>query len=218
MTAMTDLGKLRLPFLEQRPAWWRLVDVDRRWLQASAATIATMLALGALAHHWQSTQTADAAAQLAAAQHDQTEAAQRESQQAAARAGQPQPWWTKLSSSAATAEPTTPRSAPEQLSADTLALALKLNVQVLRLQFTPPAQVTGAPYRSTTVQAEVKGPYGDIKRWLSELLARRPHTLAVKSTDLRRGTGTDAATAAATGTDPIEATIELRLFEQASAR
>ena len=217
MTALTDLGKLRLPFLEQRPTWWRLVDVDRRWLLASAGVIATMLALGGFAHHWQSTQTTDTAAQLAAAQRNQTEATQRAAQQAAARAGQPQPWWTKLSSSAATAEPT-PRTAPEQLSADALALAPKLNVQVLRLTFTPPAQVTGAPYRSTTVQAEVKGPYADIKRWLSELLARRPHTLAVKSTDLRRGTGPDAAAAAGAATDPIEATIELRLFEPASAR
>jgi len=216
MSALANLALPRLAFLGRHATWWRFVDADRKWFVATAAVVAATLALGGFAHRWQSATTTDTARLLATTEQDQAEAARRETQQAAARAATPQPWWTKLSSPAATAEHATDRTAAEQLSADALALAPKLNVQVLRLTFAPSAQVTGAPYRSTTVQVEVKGPYADIKRWLGELLARRPHTLAVKSTDLRRGT--DAAAAGGTAVDPIEATIELRLFEQAAAR
>lgn len=217
MTAFARAGKPRLPFLAQWPTWWRLTFSDRQWLLAVAAIIIATLGLGANTHHWQSTKTIDTARLLAAAQRDQAEAARRESQRAHARAVASQPWWTQLSSAADLGEISTARTAPEQLSADALALAPKLNVQVLRLTFAPPAQVSGAPYRSTAVQVEVKGPYADIKRWLSELLARRPHTLAVKSTDWRRSGGVDAGTAAS-NTNTIEATIELRLFEQSVMR
>jgi hypothetical protein len=217
MIAYVRAGKLRLPFtaayLMRRPTWWRMTVADRHWLLAAAATISATLGLGAYAHYWQSTATSDIAHLLAAAR-DRSDAARRESQQAHARAAASQPWWAQLSSTAADAgNRPTARTDPEQLSADALALAPKLNVQVQRLTFAPPLQVSGAPYRSTAVQVEVQGPYADIKRWLSELVARRPHTLAVKSTDWRRGGGANAG-AVATDTNFVDATIELRLFEQ----
>lgn len=217
MTAFAHVGKPRLPFLARWPAWWRLSMSDRQWLLAAVAIIVAMLGFGTWVHHWQSATTTDTAHLLSAAQRDQTEGARRESQEARERATAPRPWWAELSSSADRGEVSSARSAPEQLSADALALAPRLNVQVQRLTFAPPAQLSGAPYRSTVVQAEVKGPYADIKRWLSELLARRPHTLAVKSTDWRRTGGAEAGAATADA-NMIEATVELRLFEQSPAR
>jgi hypothetical protein len=110
------------------------------------------------------------------------------------------------------------RSPAEQLSADALAFGPQLGVQVQRLTFGSPTHAEGAPYRSTAVQAEVRGSYADIKRWIAELLARRPHSLALKTLDLRRGADANAAPAAGTQPGSIEASIEWRLFERETAR
>jgi hypothetical protein len=92
------------------------------------------------------------------------------------------------------------------LTADALESAPKVGVQVLRLNLAPLPTVAGAAYRGTSVQAELRGAYPDVKRWLADVLARRPDALALKSVDLRR---------ASTGTAPgVEASVELRLFER----
>lgn len=79
-------------------------------------------------------------------------------------------------------------------------------MQVLRLNLAPLPTVTGAAYRGTSVQAELRGAYPDVKRWLAKLLARRPDALALKSIDIRRAANSTAA--------GVEASIELRLFER----
>jgi hypothetical protein len=198
------------PFFTTRPVWWWLARLDRHWVLGSGVAAAALLSMGAALGYWQSTETVGVTGALAGIQNDQAEQARHAAQRAHARSAEPQPWWSKLPSTAPT-----PRSAAEQLSADALALAPKVNVQVQRLTFASPSQVTGAPYRSTAVQIEVRGAYADIKRWTGELLARRPHALAVKSIDWRRS-GVDAATG--TASNATDASIELRLFERAAAR
>lgn len=189
--------------------WWRLVRSDRQWALGSIVAAIVMLLAGGLAGYGQSKVGADMTSALAGTQRDQADARQRAARQTSDRAMQPRPWWSQLPEAVAGE-----RSAAEQLSADALAMAPKLGVQVQRLTFAPPSQVAGSPYRGTAVQIEVRGRYADIKRWIGELLARRANTLAVKSIDWRRG-GVDAATGAAPSA--TEVSIDLRLFERAVA-
>jgi hypothetical protein len=198
--------------LSNSPWWWRLSATDRRWVAGAAACLALLCSAAAACAWWQSRATAEAQLQLTQAQHEQALAAQRAAQDERARAEAKAPWWTRVPS-AATAQ----RSAAEQLSADALALAPKLGVQVQRLTFGAPSHTEGAPYRSTSVQAEVRGSYADIKRWIAELLARRPNALALKSVDLRRGPG-DATELTVAQAGSIEASIEWRLFERLPQR
>jgi len=198
----TRLGAVPHP-LARWPAWWRLPVEDRRWIAGAALASGLILLAGGAAWWWQSTARVAARQSLAEAQREQAAAQQRIADAARAAAAASAPWWTLLPTS-----PAGERSPVEQLSADALMLAPKLGVQLQRLSFSPLPATDGAPYRSTTVQAELRGPYPDVKRWLGELLARRPHSVAVKSVDLRRA----AEDAGPTGA--VEASIELRLFER----
>jgi len=189
--------------LARWPPWWRLLAEDRRWIAGAALACGSILLAAGAAWWWQSTALAAARQSLAEAQREQAAAQQRIADAARAAASAPAPWWTLLPAS-----PGSERSPADQLSADALMLAPKLGVQLQRMSFSPLPTTDGAPYRSTTVQAELRGPYPDVKRWLGELLARRPHSLAVKSVDLRRG----AEGAVPSGT--VEASVGLRLFEQ----
>jgi len=188
------------------PAWWCLPAEDRRWIAGAALASGLILLAAGAAWWWQSTALAAARQSLAEAQREQAAAQQRVAHAARSAASAPVPWWTLLPSPLGGE-----RSPAEQLSADALMLAPKLGLQLQRLSFSPLPATDGAPYRSTSVQAELRGPYPDVKRWLGELLARRPHSLAVKSVDLRRG----AEGAAQSGSGAVEASIELRLFEPA---
>lgn len=189
------------------PAWWRLEARDRRWALGAAGIVVALLLAGSLAWWWQSAALRDAQTALTDAQREQAAAQQRAANVARAAASAPAPWWTLLP-----AAPVGERSPAERLSADALMLAPKLGVQLQRMSFSPLPAVDGAPYRGTAVQAELRGSYADVKRWLGELLARRPHSLAVKSADLRR------AAEGATSVGAVEASIDLRLFEPVPAK
>lgn len=183
------------------PAWWRRTAADRQWAWAFAMAAGLMALAGVAAWQWQALQL-HAARQ--AYETTRAEAAQAERMAAeAARAALlvPGPWWMRLPSA-----DLHQRNAAEQLTADALESAPKIGVQLLRLNLAPLPPVVGTPYRGTSVQAELRGAYPDVKRWLGELLARRPDALALKSIDVRRASG---------GASPgAEASIELRLFER----
>jgi type II secretory pathway pseudopilin PulG len=159
------------------------------------------LAAAALLPSWQSARLRAAQQRLEAA-NAQSLALQRE---AAASAPAPSPWWSRLPIQGARRDG---RSTAEQLQADVMASATALSVQVLRVGLQPPspARPDGPPFVATSVQVELRGSYADIKRWLAELLARRPGALAVKSIDMRRGADVAASS--------LEASVELRLFER----
>jgi hypothetical protein len=208
----TLLDKLPNP-LAGSPLWWRLAAADRRWIAGAAVSTVLVLASAGMLAWWQDRAIVQARLELSAAEHEQALAAQQAEASAKARSEAKAPWWTLLP-----AAPAGERSAAEQLSADVLALGPQLGVQVQRLTFGAPTHAEGAPYRSTAVQAEVRGSYADIKRWIAELLARRPHSLALKTLDLRRGSDANAAVAANAQPGSIEASIEWRLFERETAR
>uniref|UniRef100_UPI001B87B62A hypothetical protein n=1 Tax=Ideonella azotifigens TaxID=513160 RepID=UPI001B87B62A len=65
----------------------------------------------------------------------------------------------------------------------------------------------GSPYRSSLMQAEVRGRYPQLKGWLRDMLARHPYMLALGSLDIRRGAATESGV--------VEATLEFRVFERA---
>lgn len=188
------------------PAWWRLAESDRRWVLGAAALGAAILLSAAAFLLWQGAAGAELRQEQDAYRSKQDRMQQRAAAEARAAASAAAPWWSQIP-----ADKVDQRSAAEQLSADALAIAPPLNVQVLRMSMAPMAMAEAAPYRGITVRVELRGTYPDVKRWLSELLARRPHSLGLRSLDLRRG----AEGAAAQG---IEASVELRLFEQASDR
>ena len=213
MSAMSRLiDKLPNP-LARSTLWWLLTAADRRWIAGAAIGIALLGASVGLLAWWQERAIGQARRELVEAQREQALAAQQAADSAKARAEVRAPWWTLLPAAAAGE-----RSAAEQLSADALALGPELGVQVQRLTFGSPAHAEGAPYRSTAVQAEVRGSYADIKRWIAELLARRPHSLALKTLDLRRGADANVAPVAGAQPGSIEASIEWRLFERETAR
>lgn len=193
-----------------RPVWWRLQAGDRRWLAGTAGAVALLGVVAGLAWHRQSSELASAAQALAAAEREQAMAQDRSAQSALARAAQPLPWWAQLPAAAVRRGGAT---AAQQLSADALALAPQLGVRVLRLTMAPVPSEAGAPYRSSAVQVELTGPYAEVKRWLAELLARRPHALVLRSLDMRKAAAAEGGVG-----QGIEATIELRLFERVSAQ
>jgi hypothetical protein len=200
-------GVLALPRFHW-PAWWWQVELrDRRWVMVAAALLGLMVLVGAFAWQWQAAAVAAATEAIAAAEQAQVQ--ERAAQAAMVRGAEPLPWWAKLPAAAGWQE----RGAAEHLSAEALASAARLGVQVLRLSTSPQPPEGAAPYRRSVVQVEVKGGYADVKRWLSELLARRPHALALRSLDVRRGAVVDGGGAPS----GIEATVELRLFERVSA-
>jgi hypothetical protein len=210
MSMMAKPFKLSTILIPSSPWWWRLTAADRRWVTVAAASLGFLLALTAMATWWQLHAYRHVTQQLADARRAQALMAQEADANAKARAQIKPPWWTLVPAS-----PTGERSAAEQLSADALALGPKLGVQVQRLTFGSPAHAEGARYRSTAVQAEVRGSYADIKRWIAELLARRPRSLALKTLDLRRALDAGAVSAS-TQSGSIDASIEWRLFERAS--
>jgi hypothetical protein len=200
-----------LGFGSQPPAWWRLNAGDRRWALVAGAVTSLFVLAGGFACQRQTVSMVLATQALAEAQQGQAQAQQRLAQAAAIRRAEPLAWWAQLPS----ATPGLPeRSSADQFSADALALAPKLGVQVLRLSISQQPAEDAALYRRTAVQVELKGAYGGVKRWLSELLARRPHALALRSLDVRRGSVVDGGGVPA----GIEATVELRLFERVAAR
>lgn len=200
-------GALALLQLRWPAWWWQLETRERRWMMVAAALLGLMVLVGAFA--WQRQAAAMVAATEAIAAAGQAQAQERTAPAALIRGAEPLPWWSKLSAAAGWQE----RGAAERLSAEALASAARLGVQVLRLSTSPQPSEGAAPYRRYVVQVEVKGGYADVKRWLSELLARRPHALALRSLDVRRGTAVDGGGASS----GIEATVELRLFERVLA-
>lgn len=182
-----------------------LTSSARRFVLASAVVAAALAAVTVCAWRWQLVATAEVRQSLTAVQETQALAQQRARAAASAAAMSPVPWWEQLPS-AIDAD----RNPIEQLSADALGVATKLGVEVGRLTFAPQPRANGAPYRSTAMQVELRGPYADVKRWLGELLARRPHSLALKSLDVRRA-GEGAAQSGVT------ASVELRLYERAAS-
>jgi hypothetical protein len=187
--------------LASYPAWWRLTASDRQWLTAWVMVAGLVASIGILAWRWQVLPLSEARL----ARDSVQEEAARAEQGGAEATRMPQPakgsWWTRLPLA-----DHQQRHAAEQLTADALESAPKVGVQVLRLDLTPLPSVTGTPYRGTSVHAELRGAYPDVKRWLAELLARRPDALALKSIDIRRAANNTAA--------GVEASIELRLFER----
>jgi hypothetical protein len=183
-------------------SWWRLAPGARRATLFGLLAAAALTTAAALAWHWQSSALAAAEGAAVAAQDDQRASQQRAAADAASALLVLPPWWSRLP-----AVPSSDRTPVEQLSADALALAPKLGVEVLRVTFAPLPQASGAPYRSTAMQVELRGPYADVKRWLGELLARRPHSLALKSLDVHR-------TAEGAAQPGVEASAELRLYER----
>lgn len=192
--------------LARWPSWWRLAADDRWWIGGAAFALGSIALASAAAWLWQTGALTETQQALIDARREQAAVQEHATATARAAAPVPPPWWTLLPPS-----PANERAPAEQLSADALALAPKLGVQVLRLSMSPLPPADGAPYRATAVQVELRGPYAEVKRWLAELLARRPRTLALRSIDLRRG-------AEGVGTPGIEASVELRLFEPVQAR
>jgi hypothetical protein len=156
---------------------------------------------GVAAWQWQALQLRAARQAYESTRADAAQAERKAAEAARAASLVPGPWWMRLPSA-----DLHQRNAAEQLTADALESAPKVGVQVLRLNLAPLPPVVGTPYRSTSVQAELRGHYPDVKRWMADLLARRPDALALKSIDIRRSAG---------GASPaVEASIELRLFER----
>jgi hypothetical protein len=187
------------------PAWWRLTFSARRFVYASVTLGVAILFAAGFLWRWQAGELATATLGVATA-HEETARAQ---QRAAAAAAGPVAsvhlsWWEQLPAG----NGDTTRSTVEQLSTDALALAPKLGIEVLRVTLAPQPQVSGAPYRSIAMQVELRGPYAEVKRWLGELLARRPQSLVLKSIDLRR-------TAEGAAQPGVDASVELRLYERA---
>jgi hypothetical protein len=190
------------------PAWWWLVEShQRRWLIFTSALMGLSVLAGGIVWQRQAASTAMLTKAISAAERAVVQ--ERIAQAAIVRVGEPLPWWAMLPAAAGWQE----RGAAEHLSAEALASAARLGVQVLRLSTSPQPPEGAAPYRRSVVQVEVKGGYADVKRWLSELLARRPHAMALRSLDVRRGTVVDGGGVPA----GIDATVELRLFERVSA-
>jgi len=187
------------------PSWWRLDLGARRWIAAGAIAGVALGTTALLVHQWQETASVGALQSLQSIQRQHVLTVQQAADAFGAAALAPPAWWTLLP-----APSVAERSATEQLSIDALALAPKLGVEVGRLTFAPQPQADGAPYRSIAMQVELRGPYADVKRWLSELLARRPHSLALKSLDVRRA-GEGATQSGVT------ASVELRLYERAAS-
>lgn len=200
-------GVLALPRLRWPAWWWQIESRERRWVMVAVALLGLMVSVGAFA--WQRQAAAMVAATEAIAAAEQAQVQERAAQAAMVRGAEPLPWWAKLPAAAGWQE----RGAAEHLSAEALASAARLGVQVLRLSTSPQPPEGAAPYQRSVVQVEVKGGYADVKRWLSELLAWRPRALALRSLDVRRGPVGEGGGVSS----GIEATVELRLFERVSA-
>lgn len=166
------------------------------------AAVAALFSAGAVGYWWQlqaerSTQAAlgEFRQQLAAAEKATVEVA-------GTAASKPLPWWTELR-----APVVGEKALAEAVAAEALTSASKLSLQAVRVSLSEVDHLNGAPYRSATLRAELRGSYSDIKHWLSEVLARRPHSLALRSMDLRRAADGSSAPS-------VEASVELRLFER----
>ena len=195
----------RAHLMSRWPGWWRLAVSGRRWIVVGAITVTVVWLIALLVHQWQEAASVVVQQSLQSQQRQHELMTQQAAAASSAAALAPSAWWTLLPA-LSVAE----RSTTEQLSIDALALAPKLGVEVGRLTFAPQPQANGAPYRSTAMQVELRGPYADVKRWLGELLARRPHSLALKSLDVRR-VGEGAAQSGVT------ASAELRLYERVAS-
>jgi hypothetical protein len=207
MLVNQNRGPLAWPHI-QRPAWWWQLELhERRWVTGAAALVGLIVVMGVFA--WQRQAAVMVAATQAITAAQQALVQERAAQAAMVRGAEPLPWWANLPAPVGLQE----RGAAEHLSAEALASAARLGVQVLRLSTSPQPPEGAAPYRRSVVQVEVKGGYADVKRWLSELLARRPHALALRSLDVRRGPVGEGGGLSS----GIEATVELRLFERVSA-
>ncbi|MBN8486841.1 MAG: hypothetical protein J0M20_03765 [Burkholderiales bacterium] len=171
-----------------------------------------LLTTTAAATWWQAHASRHLAQQLRRAQSEQAAAAQRAALQVVPPAHHPAPWWATLPTTVADQ-----RSAAEQFSADAITLGPAWGVQVLQLSFASPTQADAAPYRKTTVQTQLRGTYVDIKRWLAEMLARRPRTLALESLDLRRVVEANMASNEVPA-GLIDVAVEWSLFERAAER
>lgn len=189
-----------------RLAWWRLHASDRRWVLMCAAALFVLTASGMVAWLTQGAARTSALHALTEAEAKLAESRRIATQRAAASVPDRPPWWAQLGrGNGAGGE----GAATEKLSADALALADKVGVQVVRMSFSRDQSESPPMYRRTVVQLELKGRYPGVKQLLSELLARRPGVLALRAMDLRRAESSKADAAAS----DIDASIELRLFE-----
>lgn len=184
--------------------WHRLAAVDRRWALTVTVGLLVGLASAGAVSYWQDAQlrntrrSLDEAFTASALEKSKADALARSS------ASRPEPWWTLLPTDGSVAH-----GGRDSLTSDAMASGSQLNVRISRMSMSPLPSADGAPYQGVAIQIELRGTYPDIKRWLGELLARRSHSLALKSMDMRR----TAEGAAQLG---VEASIELRLFERSS--
>jgi len=115
----------------------------------------------------------------------------------------PAPWWTHLSRTTADGEPV---HAHELLTGHAVSVAAEREVHLSKLSFRAQAAAAGSPYRSSLMQAEIRGRYSQVKGWLRDMLARRPYMLALGSLDIRRGPVAESGM--------VVATMEFRVFER----
>ena len=184
------------------PAWWRLSRSARRDTMIALVAVAALFLAVAVGCWWQLHAERSAQEALGGLKQDLAVVEKAAAEATRKMASGPLPWWTHLR-----APVVGEKTLAETVATEALSLASKLELQTGRVSLSEVEHVTGAPYRSVTLRAELRGPYSDIKRWLSEVLARRPYSLALKSIDTRR--------AADGAVEPrVEATVELRLFER----
>lgn len=188
--------------LGELSAWYRLAAPDRAALRSAAFGLAVGCLLCGGLWGWQRVHLNDAWRLLLRAKADATE--ENAKAHALMRAASPLPasWWGLLPSESAIAH-----SGPDSLTSVAMVAAKDLHIRIVRMSFSALPRTGGAPYSAVAVQVELRGAYSDLKRWLDEVLSRRPRALVLRSIDLRR--------AAENAAQPsVEASVELRLFER----
>ncbi|MCD2345046.1 hypothetical protein LRH25_32545, partial [Ideonella azotifigens] len=143
--------------------WWSLCAPDRRLLLAAAVGLSLASVAGLGLWQWQVARTEDLVSQLAVAQAEQLRDAQRAAADAGKAGSSPAPWWTHLSRTTPAGEPL---HAHELLTSHAVSAAAEREVQLSKLSFRAQAVVAGSPYRSSLMQAEVRGRYPQLKGWL----------------------------------------------------
>ncbi|WP_343997015.1 hypothetical protein, partial [Ideonella azotifigens] len=147
-----DLGRQTLG---RSVVWWSLCARDRRLLLVAAVGLSTAAVASLGVWQWQAERTEELGSRLALVQAEQL----RDAQRAAADAGKanslPAPWWTHLSRTTPDGEPLH----PHELLTSHAVSAAEREVQLSKLSFRAQAAVAGSPYRSSLMQAEVRGRY-----------------------------------------------------------